>query len=477
MSLLSSPQTIQIEGQVSSGQEKTYLHIPFQVPENAARLEVKFGYSERISSQPGLTGGNTIDLGVFDERGVEFLNAGFRGWSGSERPGFFITRESASPGYLAGPLNPGLWHILLGLYKIGPQGCTYHIEISIATQAGIHATGQASLAAAAPLGLPASSPQHYRSEEQQAQWLRGELHCHSWHSDGAFSPAELVFQARARGMDFLSIADHNTTASQLEQEKMHDPGLVLMRGVEVTSFKGHFNVLGLPDWIDFRVQNPDQMESVLQRARDLGAFTSCNHPKPLGPDWDYRQITSFDSVEVWNGPWTGLNEMSLEYWSSLLAAGMRLAAVGGSDYHRSGERSGLEMRDIGAPSNWVPISGLPTAAKILDALRGGHASLSEAPSGPFLELSGRDGAYRAGDLARVAPGEKISLHIHCRDGAGSILRLLDQRSVLYEQEITCGDETIHFVMDPSASLFCRAELRYLDERMRALTNPLYFVLC
>jgi len=32
-------------------------------------------------------------------------------------------------------------------------------------------------------------------------------------------------------------------------------------------------------------------------------------------------------------------------------------------------------------------------------------------------------------------------------------------------------------MDPSASLFCRAELRYLDERMRALTNPLYFVLC
>ena len=117
--------TITHEGTLQPAQEKTYVHLPFEVPAGAIRIQVEYHYSRQIGSDPLLTGGNTIDLGIFDERGIDFSSAGFRGWSGSERSSFFITATDATPGYLAGPLTPGQWHVLLGLYKIAPEGCAY----------------------------------------------------------------------------------------------------------------------------------------------------------------------------------------------------------------------------------------------------------------------------------------------------------------------------------------------------------------
>ena len=126
--------TVILEGVLRPDQEKTYVEMPFEVPDGAVRLEVSFQYDARIGSNPLLSGGNTIDLGVFDSRGVDFLSAGFRGWSGSERDSFFITPTEATPGYLAGPLQAGRWHVSLGIYKIAPQGCHYHVAIQIQTR-------------------------------------------------------------------------------------------------------------------------------------------------------------------------------------------------------------------------------------------------------------------------------------------------------------------------------------------------------
>ena len=59
------------------------------------------------------------------------------------------------------------------------------------------------------------------------------------------------------------------------------------------------------------------MEAALEFARQRGALVSCNHPKPYGPDWDFRQVTNFDCLEVWNGPWFLFNQQALDYWLSV----------------------------------------------------------------------------------------------------------------------------------------------------------------
>src|SRR5450830_911294 len=96
--------TIVLEGSLASDQEKTYVHLPFMLPEEAIRLEVAFSYSARIGAEPWLSGGNTIDLGLFDERGIDFQKAGFRGNSGSERSTFCI-RNHGHPRLPAQPIK------------------------------------------------------------------------------------------------------------------------------------------------------------------------------------------------------------------------------------------------------------------------------------------------------------------------------------------------------------------------------------
>lgn len=461
-----SSQSFEIDGWLGPELEKTYYHVPFDLPGHTSRLEVTLSYTERIGSNPTLTGGNTIDLGVFDERGIDFLNAGFRGWSGSERDKFFITSESATPGYLAGPLNPGRWHVLLGLYKIAPNGCQFKVTIYIETSP---TTFTPTRLVEPPRHILPSSPPPARD----APWLKGELHCHTFHSDGSFSTSELVNHARQRELDFLAIADHNTISSQLELTALDQPGLVLVHGVEATTFKGHFVIWGIPDWIDFRVQNPQQMEAAIQAAKDSGGLTTCGHPKPFGPGWDYLDVANFDCVEVWNGPWTGLNTVSLQYWLDLIASGRKIPAVGGSDFHREGETAGGKPRDLGTPTNWVYVPGEINEQTILSAIRAGHVSLSEDINGPFLKLSTSDESIVQGDTITKPLSEDILFRIECLGAAGSSMQLHNQKGMVFEKLVKDEHELIEVLVPTRDSLFIRAELRSDMDWMRALTNPIY----
>lgn len=464
-------QTIVLEGTLRAEQEKSFVHLPFDLPAGTVRLHVAYTYGDKIGADLGRTGGNTIDLGVFDARGIDFLTAGFRGWSGSERSSFFITETEATPGYLAGALMPGRWHVLLGAYKLHPAGCSYHVTITISTRAAEDRQSNCAvnLQSLSSGDLPCSAPR-----APYAPWLRGELHCHSWHSDGDRDAVAVVRLAYQRGLDFLAITDHNTTASQRELANLHNPGLILMRGVETTTYKGHFNIWGIPDWVDFRIQSPEEMQAAIQFANERSAVTSCNHPEPFGPPWDYESVTNYHCIEVWNGPWSLLNQIALDFWIKRLEYGQCIPAIGGSDWHRQKEMEAKTPRTLGTPTVWVYVPGTPTASAILDAIRRGHITLSAEPNGAFVALrSGGDLPALGGDrLPRPADG-RLTIQIHCQRGEGCQLQLLDQTGELYRQDIAIADTTITTEVSVRESWYVRAELRTPYGSLQAMTNPLY----
>ncbi|MDP3046020.1 MAG: PHP domain-containing protein, partial [Chloroflexota bacterium] len=173
-----------------------FLYLPFPVPPGASRLTVRYEYSGYMpADQHGE--GNTLDLGLFGPGGISFGAADFRGWSGSFRNEVTVTPTDATPSYLPG-LPPGEWNVLLGAYNIGPDGCRYHVEVSVDTDAG------------AP--LPASTGEPPATTAQPAPpgpaWYKGDLHCHTHHSDGASSLRELTDAAKDQGLNFLAITDH-----------------------------------------------------------------------------------------------------------------------------------------------------------------------------------------------------------------------------------------------------------------------------
>jgi len=470
-----------ITGHFSPDQQGTLHHLPFTMPAGATRLSLRLHYNDRISADVAVTGGNTLDLGLFDSRGTAFQSGGFRGWSGSERLEVWITPQAATPAYLPGPLLPGVWHVLLGLYKIGPMGCDYRLEIDIETTAGPTEDPRPARAR-----LDAWRDKWERAGNPRPDhWYRGELHCHSVHSDGDSTPAELVAAAREAGLDFLAVTDHNNISTLVDLGEMATPGLVVIPGVELTTYRGHANVWGRLDWVDFRYPVDDRVEAALQTAAAEGGLVVCNHPRPQGPPWEYAQVTAFRGVEVWNGPWFLSNWMAVAFWEERLRRGERLFLVGGSDTHRLRETAGLLTPRLGTPTNWVYCRAAPTIDNLLAAIAQGHLFLSESPAGPRLELTADadgDGDYEAmmGDTVRRPAGGELRVRFRACGASGSRLELIGAAGVLTRCSLERDDQGGEIGIAPGDSPYLRAAIvegdvgAPADEiAVRALSNPIW----
>lgn len=456
---MNEPIKLVLEGVLTPDQQWKYQHLSFDVPENIGRIEVSYTYDSAIGSDPHLTGGNTVDIGIFDSRGYGAHSQGYRGWTGSARSSFFIARDSATPGYMPGLIQPGTWYIILGPYKVAAQGCHYHVDITLTPDDHQSADFPTLLQLSNKPGKPFHAD----------GWYKGELHCHTFNSDGDSSPETIVRLAESLGLDFLAVTDHNNRTQNIDLAAM-ETDLILIPGYEVTTYYGHWNIWGDQGWIDFRVESADDLAGFITEARTRGFLVSCNHPRPYGPDWAFPQVEGFQCVEVWNGPWQLMNDKCLAFWEAKLRRGERLTAVGGSDHH-------LSKRDhiakLGHPTTYIYSPTQPSAADLLQALRAGHALVTESPAGPRITL--RSGEAMMGDSLSVASGEQMKVSVQVQDGAGARLELVSAPGIIDSQDVASDDAAFDFdVAVTDNLLYVRAQLVDVSTGfVRALTNPIY----
>jgi hypothetical protein len=449
-----------------------YLLLPFEVPPGLSRLTVSYEYSGAVSAALPGGSGNVVDIGVFDPRGAEvFQGQGFRGWSGSDRSEFTIGLADATPGYLPGPIYPGTWHIIFGLYHILPEGCDYRLTI-------VGQSGEVASPAQRDLKAPVLS--------RKARWYRGDLHSHTHHSDAVGSLGDLVAEARARGLDFVAVTDHNTVSHLPHLAAAGGDALLLIPGQEITTYYGHANAWGIQGWQEFRCRDDATMARIIDAVHAAGGLFSANHPKDVGPPWEYSPDLPFDCVEVWQAVWAANNYQSLAFWESLLQQGRRVVAVGGSDKHVTPFTGQLSFYDIGTPTTWVYAEEL-SAAGILDGIRAGHVFISADPQGPELYLAvvpDENGLYEGmmGDEVIIAARRSVMLRAQVIGGRGLVLRIVSGEGV--ESAPAESDDFVHrWQARPKGDTFYRLELvepggeeasrNSATLVRRALSNPIY----
>jgi hypothetical protein len=491
-------QSFYFEGRVTRrDRARPYVYLPFTVPPRTVRLEVGYHFERPVRDDFGAGGGNALDLGIFDPRGTDFLTGGFRGWSGRARSTFHITPASATPGYLPGPLTPGRWNVCLGIAELEDPSCRYWLSVDLDVLVDGQEPEGVEASAARPYGrLPTvPDPQPVRgagggSSPPLAGWYRGDLHSHTVHSDGLNTIPELAAASRQRGLDFLAITDHNTYSHHAEMALLGDAGppagragILLVPGEEVTTYRGHGNVWGLREWLDFRCQDQETMRRVIEHAMRKGALFSINHPKNVGPPWEFPAVGT-PCMEVWQAPWRWYNWESLEAWEGMLCRGERVVAVGGSDCHSVPPARPTHPHGPGEPTTWVYVPGPLSEEALLEAIGRGHVFISEDPEGPFLTLWADvdgDGRFEhmMGDTLEVPEGSRVTVRVQYRGLAGKKLRLLRGRDLIEETVADTEEVTRDLPLVVSEPGYLRAEVRGFRGRpergevVHAMTNPLY----
>jgi hypothetical protein len=433
-----------------------YQYLPFDVVEGTGTLRITYEYDRA-------GGENTIDLGLFEPGSLDLGTPAFRGYSGGSKASILLSPTETTPGYRAGPLPAGRWHVLLGLYKVGRDGV--EVRVRVQTGAGPSASGSANRVQLSPEASPRS----------QMRWFAGALHAHTLHSDGTLGPAELLELVRQAGLEFVAITDHNTVTYR--RDLVSPPPTsrpLVIGGEEVTTPGGHASVWGLRpnEWVDFRVLPEDgRISDVVESAHRFGALFSVNHPVSacIACGWTHEWVNGIDAIEVSNGQ-HGELAGAMAIWDSLLQTGRRITAVGSSDWHRG--PSPIDDAHVR-----VRASAL-TESAILGAIREGRVIVMRSAREATPEITVRNGSTSVGvgERLAVAPGSTTTVSVIAPGMAGTVMRVVAGGQPVAATSLdSAGSGRIDLPgTHGSESGYVRVELIGRDG-LRAIANPVYLV--
>jgi hypothetical protein len=460
---------------VTDAAYRTYRLLPFDVPAGVKALEVRFDYTGREAR-------TTIDVGLLGPG--EKFDAAFRGWSGGNKRSFTLSSGDATPSYLSGPVTAGRWQLLLGVPNIrAGQTSQFTAEVYFLRDDAN--------------GLP-TQPAALRSE---AGWYRGDLHMHSGHSDGSCAsksgeqrvpcPLFLTLNAAAdHGLDFVAVTEHNTNSHvrELTALQPYFDRMLLIPGMELTTFQGHANAFNLREPVDFRVgsaQAPDWNALLVEVAKQ-GALVSINHPRVptgeacMGCGWSPRPVANMSllqAVEVVNGHEVESPIAGLPFWHEQLQLGHRLTAIGGSDTHDVTSKNILPPPGrIGVPTTVVYAHEL-SAAAVIDAIRSGNVFVDTAGTRDrLLELTAMHGADRVamGGQLRLATDQSATFRVRVAQVPGGSIEVIRDGAVIRRSPVTGDEQTLSFEEKGDGRRhWIRIDVRGGGGKLVLIGNPIY----
>jgi predicted metal-dependent phosphoesterase TrpH len=195
--------------------------------------------------------------------------------------------------------------------------------------------------------------------------MRIDLHCHSRYSyDNYLDPLQVVSRARELNLDGVCFTEHLSYGASRFVEKMDPPeGFLILRGVEISTNKGHLLVYGVTDdsWNTWHRDFHLDILQVMSNVKALGGICVPSHPfrgwDALGKE--VFDIKGFDAIETHNGVSTEEeNRTALEAAESL-----GVPTIGGSDCHRI-EPLGKTFTEF-----WVEFTNVE---EMIEAIKGGN---------------------------------------------------------------------------------------------------------
>jgi len=473
-SALAFQKSYEFQGSFTFADLGQYIYLDFDVPSGTTKISIAYSYGPATDEKGTLV----LDIGLYDPNG-------FRGWSGSNKSQFSValSREQTTDSYVPGDIPEGTWQVELGVGEILPNvTANYSVTVDLSDES---------------VGDP-FVPEPYVPVvlSTERRWYKGDLHMHSTHSDGSRTMSQVFEFAYSIGLDFVALTDHNTISHLLYIPELQDQyaDMLLLLGIEFTSYRGHANVFNYPHYVDYHgtVEGFD-INGLMDQVHAGGGYFSPNHPGipliplpqfPYGIGWGYPETDygKVDFYEAVNGPSVvfgfipnPINIISIALWDHQQDLGFDFAIRGGSDDHQGGQGSGDTYAPIGTPTTVIFANELSSQG-ILEGLKAGHAFLiTDGPNGAEVYLTAsteRDTAI-VGD---TISGQSFDISVHILNGNGKTLNMLKNGKVLSEYQnipIDQDDYLLTFPFSPTEPCRLRAEA-YDGWILKAITNSIFF---
>jgi hypothetical protein len=116
------------------------------------------------------------------------------------------------------------------------------------------------------------------------RWPRGAFHVHTTRSDGRATEVEVAAAAKAAGLHFVVLTDHNDF---IPREPVFVDGVLLIQGVEISTAAGHLVAFGLERPLEGVLKGADgsEAQAAVQRA---GGVSVLAHPVQARNPWRHE---------------------------------------------------------------------------------------------------------------------------------------------------------------------------------------------
>ncbi|MCD6241278.1 PHP domain-containing protein [Candidatus Bathyarchaeota archaeon] len=187
--------------------------------------------------------------------------------------------------------------------------------------------------------------------------IRIDLHVHTLYSgDSNISPKMLIEQLNINPtVKAVAITDHDTIEGYKHVKKLAEAyeGLLVIPGVEVSTFEGHINVLGVEEMPKY----PLSAEELIDFARERQAVVVIPHPYRVCGLGDNAKKLDADAIETLNYRASKAENKLAER----LARELNLPGVAGTDAHRPNQLFKV----------YTEVDADPDVNSILKAIRNG----------------------------------------------------------------------------------------------------------
>ncbi|MEM7346939.1 MAG: CehA/McbA family metallohydrolase [Chloroflexota bacterium] len=328
-------------------------------------------------------------------------------------------------------------------------------------------------------------------------WYRGDFHAHTLVSpDGHHPPDEFAALAKAEGLDFVSMTDHNLIGGW--DQVMEDIGILVMPGVEVTFFEGHWNVFpinGEESWLvglselyieKMQVaQNMSNVTKIMKAAVLDNQLNSINHP--CLPPWAWlfeeTDLRDVHCVEIVNDPTfrgSKKHPSNLEatidavaMWTRWLNAGHRITAIGGSDYHGPHSGGGGYNPTISQPATYVYASELSVNG-IIQGLRQRRAYVARVGQATFTAETDNQIFDIGQDMRQINGDVTFSGELQAFP-QGCTVRIIKNGDTVSETSTEGSATSINYEdsLVPDTPAWYRLEAVKPDGEYQLVTNPIF----